>query len=110
MFGKFALPIVAFGLTAALGLSAAPVMADPVKNSPRVTIDYRGVDLTSAQGRQTLDRRVDGAIDKICGLPVYGTRDEDEVLGQCRREMRSRIEPMVVAALLNASERGVLPR
>lgn len=103
MFGKFALPIVAAGLTA-FGLFAAPAMADPANGAPRVTIDYRGVDLTSVQGRQTLDRRVDTAIAEICGRPVYGTRDEDEVLGQCRREMRSRIEPMVAAVLLNAGK------
>jgi UrcA family protein len=103
MIGKFALPIVAAGLTTAFGLFAAPVMADPAKSAPRVTIDYRGVDLTSVEGRQTLDRRVDNAIDKICGRPVFGTHDENEILGECRREMRSRIEPMVATVLLKAS-------
>lgn len=106
MFGKFALPIVAAGLTTAFGLFAAPVMADPAKTAPRVTIDYRGVDLTSAQGRQTLDRRVDNAIDEICGQPIYGTRDERDVLDKCRREMRSRIEPMVATVLLSANQKS----
>ena len=110
MFAKFTLPIVAAGLTGVFGLFAAPVMADPASVPPRVTIDYRGVDLTSVEGRQTLDRRVGAAIATICGQPVYGTRDEDEVLGQCRREMRSRIEPMVTAALVGASSRAPLPR
>ena len=109
-FGKFALPIVAIGVAMAFGTIAAPVMADTVAGGPRVTIDYRGVDLTSASGRETLDRRVNTAIDEICGQPVYGTRDETSVLRQCRREMRARIEPMVATALVSASARSTSPR
>ena len=110
MFKKFAAPMVVIVLASTLGLLAMPAGADPIGDDSRVTIDYRGVDLASSAGRQTLDRRIGSAIAQICGEAIYGTRDEHEVLDKCRREMRVRVEPMVAKALLTAAERTVLAR
>jgi UrcA family protein len=100
MFGKFKLPIVAAGLAVAF---AAPAMAEPSYSTAAVTVDYRGVDLTSQKGRETLDRRVNAAISAMCGQPVFGTREEAEALRNCRIEARTAVEPQVQSALASAN-------
>lgn len=102
MFGKFALPIVAAGLATTLGVFASPAMADPSNPMVSIAVDHRGVDLASAEGRQILDRRINAAINNICGQPVYGTRDEADVLRECRREVRAAVEPQVQMVLTRA--------
>ena len=102
MFGKFALPIVAAGLAATLGVFASAAMADPSNPMVSIAVDHSGVDLASAEGRQILDRRINAAINNICGQPVYGTRDEADVLKECRRDVRAAVEPQVQMALTKA--------
>jgi UrcA family protein len=100
MYGKITLPIVALGLAVAF---ATPAMAEPAFSTASVTVDYKGVDLTSQKGRETLDRRVNAAISAMCGQPVFGTREEAEALQQCRIEARTAVEPQIQAANARAS-------
>ncbi len=99
MTGTILRPLVA----AALLAIAAPAFAEPVDNSANVTINTAGIDLTSANGRQALDRRVQNAINAICGAPIYGTREEAEDLRACRDETRAAVQPQVQAMLLRAN-------
>jgi UrcA family protein len=100
MYGQFKLPIVAAGLAVAF---AAPVMAEPSYSTAAVTVDYRGVDLTSQKGRETLDRRVNAAISAMCGQPIFGTREEAEALRNCRIEARTAVGPQLKAVLASAN-------
>ena len=88
-------PLVA---TALLAL-AAPALAAPAYSTARVTVDTRGIDLGSASGRQALDRRVQNAVNAMCGTPVFGTREEAEELRACRIATRAEAEPQVQAML-----------
>jgi UrcA family protein len=99
MTGTTIRPLVA----AALLALAAPAFAEPAYSNAKVTIDASGIDLTSATGRQALDRRVQNAINAICGAPVYGTREEAEDLRTCRSETRATVQPQVQAMLLRAN-------
>jgi UrcA family protein len=100
MYGKIKLPIVAAGLAVAF---ASPAMAQPNYSTAAVTVDYRGVDLSSQKGRETLDRRVNAAISAMCGQPIFGTREEAEALRNCRIEARTAVEPQLQAALASAN-------
>lgn len=88
-------PLVA---TALLAL-AAPAFSEPSYSIAKVTIDTRGIDLGSASGRQALDRRVEHAVNAICGAPVFGTHEEAEELRACRSATRAEAEPQVRAVL-----------
>ncbi len=99
MTGTILRPLVATALLA----FAAPAFADPVDSSATVKINTSGLDLTSASGRQALDRRVQNAINAICGAPIYGTREEAEELRACRTETRAAVQPQVQAMLLRAN-------
>lgn len=100
MYGKIKLPIVAAGLAVVF---SAPAMAEPSYSTAAVTVDYRGVDLTSQKGRETLDRRVNAAISTMCGQPIFGTREEAEALRNCRIEARTAVEPQLQAVLASAN-------
>jgi UrcA family protein len=100
MYESFKLPIVAAGLAVAF---AMPAMAEPSYSTAAVTVDYRGVDLSSQKGRETLDRRVNVAISAMCGQPIFGTREEAEALRDCRIEARTAVEPQIQAANARAS-------
>jgi UrcA family protein len=82
---------------------AVPVAAAPEYSTARVTVDYKGIDLASASGRQELDQRVDGAIRAMCGSPVFGTREEAAELGACRAEARAAVDPQLQAVLAKAN-------
>ena len=90
-------------VTAALLAFAAPAFADLADSSARVTISTSDIDLTSAKGREALDRRVQSAVNRICGTPILGTREEAEALGTCRTETRAAVQPQVQTMLLRAS-------
>jgi UrcA family protein len=100
MYGKIKLPIVAAGLAVAF---ASPAMAEPSYSTAAVTVDYRGVDLSSKKGRETLDRRVNAAISAMCGQPIFGTREEAEALRNCRIEARTAVEPQLQSVLASAN-------
>jgi UrcA family protein len=103
MYGKIKLPIVVAGLATASAGFAVPAMAEPAFSTASVTVDYRGVDLTSQKGRETLDRRVNAAISAMCGQAIFGTREEAEALQQCRIEARTAVEPQLQAAKTRAT-------
>jgi UrcA family protein len=100
MYESFKLPIVAAGLAVAF---AMPAMAEPSYSTAAVTVDYRGVDLSSQKGRETLDRRVNAAISAMCGQPIFGTREEAEALRDCRIEARTAVEPQIQSANARAN-------
>lgn len=82
---------------------AAPAAAAPAYSTASVTVDYSGIDLASATGRQQLDQRVDNAIRAMCGTPVFGTREEAAELRACRAEARSAVDPKLQAVLARSS-------
>lgn len=99
MTGTIIRPLVA----AALLAIAAPAFADQRAASAKLAISTSGIDLSTASGRKALERRVDNAIDRMCGKPVLGTRAEAEALEACRSETLAEVQPQMQAMLLRAS-------
>lgn len=88
----------------ALALAAhALVAVPPVIASDRVQVSKRvffaDLDLSSAEGRQALDKRVGRAIRAICIRP--GSRDFDAISDQkrCIAEARASAQPQVALAI-----------
>ena len=107
MAGKFASPLVTNGLmagvTVVLMTIAAPAMAGTPLHSDQVSITTANLDLATPQGRQMLERRVNAAVNSLCGAPVFGDRAEAEALRACRDEARSAVQPQVKAMIGRAN-------
>jgi UrcA family protein len=107
MSGKFASPLVTNGLLAGMTMAlmtiAAPAMADTPLLTDQVSISTANLDLATPHGRAVLERRVNAAINAMCGAPVFGSRDEAEALQACRDEARAAAQPQVKAVLSRAS-------
>jgi UrcA family protein len=77
---KTILPITA---TALFALAGGAACAQP-ETPPTATVRYADLDLSSAAGRHTLERRIDSAISRVC--PDEPTHDLDLLLRarECR--------------------------
>lgn len=99
MPGNLIRPIV----TTALLAMAAPAFAQPQAASAALAVNTSGIDLSTPEGRKALDRRVDNAINRVCGSIVLGTREEADAVAACRLETRAEVQPQVDAMLVRAS-------
>jgi UrcA family protein len=97
MTGKYLSPIVAAGLTAAMLSFAAPVLAETDSVTMVHAIRYTDIDLSTPNGRQTLEHRVDVAIESMCAEPVLGNREEIRAFEDCRATARADAAPKVAA-------------
>jgi UrcA family protein len=94
--------IVRFALVAAAFI-AAPVLAEPAGYERwQVNVQTADLDLKSKAGQRQLDRRMDAALVKLCGQPVFFTRDEMEDLDACKAEARAAAVPQMKAAIARA--------
>lgn len=66
MSRKFASFVAAFAIAA---VSAAPALAEPVSRTTSIAVSYADLDLSRAEGVQTLSHRLKSAIDQVCGKP-----------------------------------------
>lgn len=103
MTRNFKIPVVASTVAAVLISIGAPVMAEPSFSTGRINVDYRDIDLSTANGQVKLQNRMDAAVHELCGAPVFGTREEDEMLKQCRDDARANAEPQIRSILTAAS-------
>jgi len=107
MAGKFASPLVTNGLLAGMTMAlmtiATPAMADTPLQTEKVLVSIAYLDLASPKGRNILERRVNAAINTLCGTPVFGDRAEAEALQACRDEARAAAQPQIKAILSRAS-------
>ena len=107
MAGKFASPLVTNGLMAGMTMAlmtiAAPAMAGTPLLNDQVSVSTANLDLSTPQGRQMLERRVNAAVSSLCGAPVFGDRAEAEALRACREEARSAVQPQVKAMIGRAN-------
>ncbi|WP_164155393.1 UrcA family protein [Sandarakinorhabdus rubra] len=78
---------------------AAPAMAaGPGYAESRVKVQTADLDLTSAAGQQVLVRRLEMAITRLCGTPIFQTRDELDELAACRSDAMAAAAPQIDAA------------
>lgn len=88
-------------------LVAAALMAFgtavPAATTGTYSVDTRGIDLTTATGREMLERRVERTIATVCGTPVLFSRAEAAALRDCRDATRAEVQPRVQALLSRTS-------
>lgn len=99
MTGNFIRPLLAATLLAA----AVPALANQNDGSAKLAISTSGIDLSTPAGRKALERRVDNAINRLCGSNDLGTREEAEAIEACRAETRAEVQPQVDAMLQRVS-------
>jgi UrcA family protein len=51
-----------------LAAAAAAALATPSLAAPTVKVQYKDLDLASEHGQEVLERRIDGAARKVCGV------------------------------------------
>lgn len=82
-------------MRSSLILAAACTLAVPLSVQARETasihVTYSDLDLATPEGQQRLERRVEAAVKKVCGvneLPAARTLDPE--VGSCMREARAK--------------------
>lgn len=91
--------ILAAGL-AAIGAAtlAVPALAAPGYEQSRVRVQTADLDLATASGQRVLTQRLDMAMTRLCGTPVFFSRDEIAALDACRADALQAAAPQIDAA------------
>jgi len=94
---------VLFAAAAAIATiaTAAPALAD------QVSVSYKDLDLTTAQGQSTLARRLDAAARDACGYegPTTGSRIVPRAAVECYKQAQMRAKESM-ATLVSDAQRG----
>ena len=86
-------------LAAAIGLAlpAAPVLAQ----QQSVGVQYSDLDLSSPEGQETLDRRIDRAARNVCGAgdTDMGTRVKSSAVRSCVKNAKKQVRAQIAAKI-----------
>lgn len=74
---------------------------------PSLHVGFADLDLSHPDGQRRLDRRIRGAIDRICGSREYGDLSARRLVDECRRAARRSTETQVARAVDRARTRDV---
>ncbi|MEA2999239.1 MAG: hypothetical protein QOK17_1072 [Sphingomonadales bacterium] len=91
---KILLPLAALAAT----LTAGPAFAQPGAPAPQI-VHYADLDLSSAAGRQELDRRIGVAVRDACGTASDADLHGRNLVQLCRVETRRAVAARRTAAL-----------
>lgn len=81
----------------AVGMAAPALAEEPGYETFKVKIQTADLDLASADGQRQFDRRLSSALTRLCGTPVFGTREELADLEACRAEALATAAPQIKA-------------
>lgn len=97
-------PIAATAALLGLALTTAPAFAGAGEPT-QVRVEYSDLDLTSADGQRTLERRLDAAARNACGYDVRATGANVPTLHarKCYRQARTRAKDVMATAIDNAT-------
>lgn len=82
----------------AAALAAPAMAAGPGYEESRVRVQTADLDLASTDGQRALERRVEMALARLCGTPVFHSRDELAELDACRADAMKAAAPQIEAA------------
>lgn len=82
----------------AASLAAPALAAGPDHVKGQVRVQMADLDLSSAAGQRALDRRLASAMVRLCGSPVFFTRDELDELNACQAEATKAAASQIDAA------------
>ncbi len=81
------------------GVLAAPAFAsEPGYETFSVRVPTADLDLATATGQARLEKRLDVAVGRLCGMPVFFTREELADLQACRDDAMKAAAPQLAAA------------
>ena len=97
-------PLLAFATTAAL-MAGTPALAQ--QSGQDLVVSYADLDLSTKAGQRTLDKRIDAAAKKFCGVgeQTTGTRLRSPMATKCYREAK-RLATQEFAAIVADAGRG----
>lgn len=90
-------------LAAAAAVAAGTPAAATDTATRTVKVRYADLDLSTRAGRATLDRRIDAALEQVCGSLGPTVNNEERVIATCRTEAAARIASRIAA--LRSKER-----
>ena len=103
---KTSTPKTALALIAALGLAlpAVPALAE----QQVVGVQYSDLDLSSKEGQETLERRIDKAANAVCGAnqSEMGTRIKSREVRSCVRSAKKQVRAQIAAATKEKPREG----
>jgi UrcA family protein len=77
---------------------AAPALAAAPDQVTTVRVQTADLDLSTAAGQRTLNRRLASAMVRLCGMPVFFSRDELAELDACKTEATQAAASQIDAA------------
>ncbi len=89
---------IMMALIAAATLAMPALAAEAGYEQWQVKVQTNDLDLSSATGQRTLDKRLSFAMTRLCGAPVLFTRDELADLDACRADAMKAAAPQIDAA------------
>lgn len=97
-------PLLAFA-TAATLMAGTPALAQ--QSGQDLVVSYADLDLSTKAGQRTLDKRIDAAAKKFCGVgeQTTGTRLRSPMATKCYREAK-RLATQEFAAIVADAGRG----
>lgn len=98
--------VTALTLVAAATLQARDYFYDvPAEPPAREAVNIRDLDLTTEEGVQKLERRINRAIDRVCPADGIGALVERSSVRQCREDAVASVRPQVDRAVAAAEDR-----
>jgi UrcA family protein len=77
-----------------------PLFAQDSLDAAQVKVRYDKADLTTSSGQRDIERKISFAVDRVCGDQVLGTKEEVDMIRDCKQSARSMARaqlPMTVA-------------
>jgi len=98
-FTRKTAPKTALALIAALGLALPAVPALAQKQS--IGVQYSDLDLSSEEGQETLERRIDQAAKDVCGAndTEMGTRIKSREVRSCVKSAKKQVRTQIAAKI-----------
>lgn len=87
-------------------LGFAVVSTPAFAEATRVEVTYKDLDLTTAKGQRTLERRLDNAAREACGYDVrtIGTRLASKESSACYKQATAKAKNVMALAIDDAAE------
>ena len=98
---------VAIALVAGVAINAQNLTDAGSDRPPSLRVSFSDIDLATPAGRQALDRRIDGAVTRICGDRFDRDLHARLLAQKCRRDARRSTEVQVARATETAGQRNV---
>ncbi len=96
-----------FATVIGLAMITTPALANDA-DSKQITVEYKDLDLSTAEGQKKLDRRIDRAAADVCDANDVrtGTRVRSPERVQCVKEARAAVKQQVAAKIEKAQMGG----